>query len=195
MLHPLSYFETVYNVLFHPVVEFRLLARDQAPKTRFLIYGFATVIAISAMTPVVEVIRSGSELETLALSIPINVILGLIFWLFTGSLVAAMAYAFGARTHWRTILSLSALATLPWIFNGPLTLVKYSMGFPGTLLGVLGGLAVWLWSVVLFSLAIGITYRMTLERVLIVLALPFALSSVFLFWSLGFITNIRQLFP
>lgn len=195
MLHPLSYFETLYNVLFHPVVEFRLLAREQAPKSRFLLYGFATVVAISATAPVVETIRNGSPLEGLALSIPISVVLGVIFWMLTGSLVAAMAYAFGARTHWRTILTLSALATLPWVFNGPLTLMKYSMGFAGALMGVLGGLGVWLWSVILFALAIGITYRMTLERVLIILALPFALSGVFVLWTIGFIGNIRQLFP
>ncbi len=112
-----------------------------------------------------------------------------------GLLISLLSYAFTAQTRIHTFLILSGLATLPWLFMGPISLLKIGIGVPGLILCAVLGMAVWLWSIVLFALAVIATYQMTIDRVLIVLAMPLLMMLVFFGWVFGFINNVFQLIP
>jgi len=90
-------------------------------------------------------------------------------------------------------LTLSGLGALPWLFMAPISMLRLNFGFVGTLLCFLLSLGIWLWVVFMFAAALTQTYRMSAEKVVIVLAAPFAMFLVFAGWAIGFMLNLRQL--
>lgn len=188
-----DYLDVLYGTLFNPVRTFRLVAKATASNNRPFFYAIASIVLVSAMAPMIAMGSLGGDPADLALGIPLSVIGGLIAWSVTGLLVSLLSYAFTKRTGLRVFLTLSGLATLPWIMAGPVSMLKIGLGTPGFALFVLLSLAVWLWSVLLFAIAMMESFRMSPERVLIVLAAPFAMSLILLAWVAGFIENIRQI--
>jgi len=108
---------------------------------------------------------------------------------------------------------LSGLASLPWIFMAPATLLKSGLGdlssaifgmdeaglalsnaadIGATALFCLIGMGIWLWTVLLLVTAVTESYRLSAEKVVIVIAAPFAMFLVALGWTVGFILNLRQ---
>jgi hypothetical protein len=135
----------------------------------------------------------GGNPTNLVWSLPLSAVLGVAVWGLAGLLISLLGYAFTGKTRVSQFLTLSGLATLPWIFMGPVSMLKIGLGPLGALLFVLLGLLIWLWSVLLFALALAETYEMSPDRVLVILAAPFAMSLVLLSWLLGFIDNVRLL--
>ncbi len=189
------YLELFYAVLFNPVSTFKSIAADAGGDNQLLFFSLISVVLISTIAPVVQLAATGGEAGMLVLTLPLSAISGLLVWGMMGLMIGLLAYAFTGESKIRTFLTLSGLATLPWILMGPICLLKVGLGGPGLVLSVLFALVVWLWSILLFALAITVTYRMTAERVLIVLAAPFAMSMVLFAWMVGFVENIRQLGP
>ena len=192
------YLELFYAVLFHPVSTFKSIAADvhgTQGDNRLLFFSLISVVLISTIAPLVQLAAVGGNVSMLVLTLPLSAISGLLVWGIMGLIIGLLAYAFTGEAKIRTFLTLSGLATLPWILMGPICLLKVGLGGPGLVLSVLLALVVWLWSILLFALAVTQTYRMTAERVLIVLAAPFAMSMVLLAWIVGFVENIRQLGP
>lgn len=192
---PTHFLDIFYNILFHPVTEFRLIAREPRPKNRWLFYGLSMVLLVSALAPIIDFMGHGGNPAELAIQIPVHIIAGLVFWLVMGLIVSSLAYTFTGASSLKAFLTLSAYATTPWIFLLPLSLFKSSLGLAGAFMGIFGGLLVWFWSVVLFGMAVGITYRLSTEKILIVVLMPFIMTTVFFFWIAGFFSNIIQLFP
>lgn len=189
-----SYLDSFYGTLFQPLATFKAIATITEPVNRFLWYGFASVLLISAMAPVVKLVTFGGQTEDLVLTVPISIFFGMSLWCFVGLFVGLWAYAFSGHTRIRTFLTLSGLATLPWLFMAPVSLLRASLGFYGSLLCLVLSLGIWLWTVFLFAVALTQTYRMSAEKVVIVLAAPFAMFLVFAGWAIGFLLNLRQLF-
>ncbi len=190
-----SYLELFYATLFHPVRTFALIAAEtSAPLgNRQLFFASLSVVGISALAPLLQLANQGGETVSLFWQIPLSAVAGVILWGLMGLFISLFAYAFTAQARAKTFLALSGLATLPWILMGPVSLLKIGLGPVGVIAFVLLALLVWLWSVLLFALALAETYKMSPERVLIILAAPFALSGVLLAWVAGFIDNISQL--
>lgn len=190
-----DFLDLFYDGLFHPIGMYRCLAEEAAPGNRILFYALMIILLVSAIAPVLSFNLAGGELGRLVSAIPIRTFLGAVLWVMMAGIISLVAYAFTGVSRFRTFLTLSAFSTLPWIIVGPLSLFKTGFGDVGVFIWVLAGFVVWLWSVFLFALAIGVTYRLTIERVLIVLLMPFALGMVSLSWIFGFAINIQQLMP
>jgi hypothetical protein len=127
------------------------------------------------------------------LTIPVSIFFGASLWCFVGLFVGLWSYAFSGQTRIRTFMTLSGLGTLPWLFMAPISTLRTDFGFYGALLCFALSLLIWLWVIFLFAMALTQTYRMTAEKVVIVLAAPFAMFLVFAGWGLGFLLNLRQL--
>lgn len=190
-----GYLDLFYASLFQPVSTFKTIATENPLDSRHLFFGLLSVILISTIAPLIHTASVGGSPLMLIVTVPLAAVGGLIVWGFIGLLIALLAYAFTGHARIRTFLALSGLATLPWILMGPVCLLKIGLGPVGVALCIIGSLLIWLWSVLLFALAITETYRMTADRVLIVLAAPFAMSVVLFGWIVGFIDNIRQMAP
>ena len=152
-----------------------------------------SVVVISALAPLLQLANQGGDPWSLIWKIPVSGLVGVMLWGLMGLLIGLFSYAFVGKSRSKSFLTLSGLATLPWVFMGPVSLLKMGLGPVGLVAFVLLALLVWLWSVLLFALALAETYKMSPDRVLIILAAPFALSVVLLAWLGGFIGNISQL--
>lgn len=190
-----SWLELFYATLFHPLHTFRAIAAEAEPGNRLLFYSLLSVVLVSVTAPMVHTANAGSNPSGLVTAMPFGAVVGVLVWLFMALVISLMAYAFTGETRVRTFLVLSGLATLPWIFMAPISLFKIGIGVTGLVLCALLGLVVWLWTIVLFGLAIMATYKMTAERVLIVLAMPFAMILVFAGWIVSIVRNIAHLTP
>lgn len=190
---PNNFLDTLYDTLFHPIITFRALDETETTNPKFLFYALTAVITVSALAPLIQLANTGGDFGGLALGIPFSTIIGVAVWGFMALTTGLWAYAFTGHARIRTFLTLSGLATLPWILMGPVSVLKFGLGPIGTAIAVLGALLIWLWSVLLFGLALMITYRMTIERALIVLATPFTTQLILLAWIFGFFGNVRQL--
>ncbi|MBK8189439.1 MAG: YIP1 family protein [Vampirovibrionales bacterium] len=183
--------DAFYNGLFHPVREYRRIS--ERPTNALLLEGGAFILLTSAMAPVVGALWEGGNPRALLWEVPLNTVIGALIWLAMGGILSMLAYAFTGESRLRAFLILSALSTLPWWLMGPLVLLKNGLGAVGDSVGVLAGLFIWLWSALLFCLAVGVAFRLSLERTLVVLAAPFAFAGVALCWALGFISRLSQL--
>lgn len=188
-----GFLDTLYSTLFHPISTFRALGETTPMHNRALFYALFTVIFVSAIAPLVKMANTGGQPADLVFAIPVSMISGVIIWAFMGLVTGLLAYAFTGQARTRTFLALSGLAVLPWILMGPVSILKFGIGPIGAGLCIFGALLIWLWSVLLFGLALMNAYRMTIERALILLATPFVAQLILLGWTMGFAGNIRQL--
>ena len=185
--------DLIYLVFFHPVSTFGEIAEAGA-SNRDYVAALFSVLLVSALLPILNVL-GGGNLSSLAVHIPISLLGGVFMWAAMAGLISLLAYAFTTEARARVLLVLTGLATLPWILGGPAVLLKVGLGGIGT--AVSNGLVmlIWLWTVVLFGFAVGATYRMPFERVMIVLAMPFLMACVSLFWLGGFAMRVAQMMP
>lgn len=190
-----NFLECFYQTFFHPVATFHAVAEASPPSSRVLFNACLAVLLISASAPMIYMANRGGNPVELVATVPLSGLLGLLLWLGMALIMALTAYAFTGKTAFRTFLTLSGFAPFPWLLFAPISLLKVGLGSVGIFLCGALGLSVWLWSVVLFALALMATYKMTVERVLIVLALPLVMSMVLFAWLIGFINNVTQLAP
>ncbi len=185
----------LYATLFHPFQAFDAIAKNASVNTGVFGYAFAAVLLISGLSPCIKLAYRGGSLSMLLVAIPLSLIAGLVLWFLAGGIFGLLARSFQGHGRVRTFLTLSGLAVLPWLLMGPIALIKSGFGAGGMMIGILLSLLVWLWSVLLFGLAVMKTYDMTLDRVVIVLAMPWLMSGIFLMWLLGFLGTLAQLGP
>lgn len=194
-----GFLDILYGTLFHPVDLFRWVASPsgEALTSRLLTYGAAVVVGVSAISPMLVFAGHGGKVEGLAFQVPIRVMFGLFLWVGMSGLMSMMAKAFRGEGEGRfkTLMTLTAYAAAPWVLLAPLTLIKYGMEGTGAFLGVTGGLLVWLWTVLLFALAVAQTYRLPMDRLIVVLLMPFAMAWVGFAWVIGFFLKIERLLP
>lgn len=190
-----SYLNLLYAVLFHPVQTFKILAADKEPSQRILLYALLSVVLVSAAMPIIHFAGVGAKAASLAIAIPASTVMGIFVWAFVALVIGMLSYAFSSQTRYRTLLVLSGLALLPWLLMAPVSLLKVGLGAIGAILCAVFGLTIWLWTILLFAVAIVITYAMTAERVMIILAMPFVMTLIFFGWIFGFFNNISSLVP
>lgn len=188
-----SFLDVIYETLFCPWPLFNGLGSAPEVENHWLFTALLLVIFISALTPVLQLINTGGELTSLVWGIPLAVVAGVFAWGAVGLVIALLGYAFGGSFCLKRFLALSGFATTPWLLMGPISLFKAGLGGWSLGLFILGALLIWLWSILLFGLAFMATYRMTVERVLIVLFMPLVASVIFLSWVFGFLDNVSQL--
>lgn len=190
-----GFLDLFYDILFHPSIAFEeALSVDDSKKNRLLLYGVLFVVVVSALSPMLRFMsgNDGGNLMNMVVQIPLQVAVGLTLWLVMTLVISLLAYAFTGDGQPRNFMMLSAFSTLPWVLMIPMTLFKQGLGTPGAFIESMLGLGLWFWTVVLFGMSIGKTYRLSLDRVLIVLVMPFTMLMVLMAWSIGFIMNLLR---
>lgn len=188
-----SFTTVFYNALFNPFTQYNTVVEEKNSVNQYFLFGLCFILFVSAMTPILKFIESGGDnVQSLLLQVPFQAILGALVWLTLGNMVSMMSYAMTGEGRVKNFLILSAFASLPWIFNAPLILLKEGLGITGSLIGTVGDLALTVWSLVLFSMAIAVNYRLPIERVMIILGLlcPFALSLWLAKWIVTLFSNL-----
>ncbi len=189
-----NFLDVVYQTLFQPAPLFRDVAESESGKNALFLYGLLVVAFVSAIVPVIDFTYIGGNPYFLFLTIPVQAMLGVMIWLVTGVIISMLSYVFTGESRLKTFLILSGLAMLPWILIGPAALLK-PLGAPGALLSILSILGIWLWSILLFAMAVMATFRLTLEKGMLVLMTPFLMLFIFGVWTAGFFLNLARLLP
>ncbi|MBY0404221.1 MAG: YIP1 family protein [Cyanobacteria bacterium] len=174
-LTTLGVLDVFYAALFHPVTLFRTVLNEEVSvsKNQLFVYSICFVLFISGMSPALEYIKSGDEngLFRLMMQIPFHALLGGLLWLILGNILSVLSFALTGKSRAKNFLILSAYSILPFIFNAPLALLKQGMGIPGSFFGTLGGFGLFIWVSCLVSMAIGMTYQLSFDKVLLLLLL------------------------
>lgn len=185
--------DLLYGTLFQPLKTFSGMAAAVHPGNRPLFYALVSVLLTSSLMPVVQMAQMGGDPADLTFSIPISALGGLIAWIGAGTLTALAAYAFTGKARFRMFLLLSGLALLPGLLLGPVSLLGIGPEPVALLLRALPTLLIWVWSSLLFALAIMATYEMSIERVFIILCMPVFVLLAGLGGVISFIGMLLQL--
>lgn len=187
--------DVIYQTLFHPVKLFKEVdALPGSNSGRYFLYALLAVFLISGMNPVLGYILSGGEGATkyLLFQVPFQAVVGVIYWLMLSNVVGLITFALTGNGQFRKLLILSAFSFLPWMFLAPIALMKQGTGILGAIFGPFGTFSVLIWTLILYGLALGVIYKLTLERVLILMVavLPFALMLGSVAWSINLMSSL-----
>jgi Yip1 domain len=171
----MSYFEhfliTVYEGLFDAVALYERIATGWPRETRHGLYATFWVFALATFGTLLEGSFSRFDGTTL-FSAAFAGLTGMGIWLLTGLTFASIAYCFRSQGKPLLLLTLTGYAVLPWLFLGPLFLLRNTLGVVGELVHVTGLILLWVWSTVLFLLALQKTYNLSMDRVLLMGLVP-----------------------
>ncbi len=183
----MSFLTLFYNILLNPSETMLDISDGAASKDRLLGYATLIVLVVSALGGIY------SPFNATAAGLPFKILLagisGLLCWVFTGTVIATTAYVFGKNGRPQTILSLTALATMPWLFL-PVAMLFKPLGSVGYGVAIIISLGLWAWSTILFLMAVKHTYHLTLERVLLATSLPILMTFLGIAWVSGFFINL-----
>ena len=184
-----KFFDNFYGTLFKPSETF-----DSLKETPHLLQGFIIVVFISILSPVLQFsINLGSNVFIQGFSLINSSFWGLLSWLFFASFLEIIASIFKRGGKTKIFLCLSAFALLPWIFLAPASLFKTG-GLLFKALGIMIGLASWLWSTLLTAFAIMKTYDISAPRVITFILIPFFGGILGFYWFVGFFMTLIQIF-
>jgi len=176
----MSFLDLLYGTLFHPIKTFRQLSAPNNAPQGILVSAICCVALISIVNIVVDQILSKGSAMSLSYLIPIEIVVGLLKWLWMAGVLALIAYVFSGKAHYETFLKLSALALLPGLLLCPVVLISQSFqyGAWSTFGAIFLGLVFFLlriWSSLLFVLALIETYSMSVGRAFLCLLIPIML--------------------
>jgi len=184
-----DFFENIYGTLFYPNDTFDELKQDPP-----ILEALGIVVAISILTPLINMsVPTTQNIIFFIYILFTAAISGIIKWVFFAAFVEAVASIFKNGGKMKQFLTLSAFALLPWIFIGPVTLLKTG-GIFASLLGILFGLAIWIWTTLLTILAAMKAYEISSGRVLLLVAIPLIGCIIFFNWIVGFFETLMQIF-
>ncbi|HSA06832.1 MAG TPA: Yip1 family protein [Candidatus Gastranaerophilales bacterium] len=183
-----DFFETIYGALFYPRQTFEEI-RQNPP----IIHALGIVILISVLNPIINAsFLNNQNLGWFVYSLFSAGLGGIIKWVFFAAFIEALASIFRKGGNFKIFLALSAFALLPWVFIGPVTLLK-SGGILTGLIGILFGIAIWVWSTVLTVFAVMKSYEISSGRVLLLISIPLIGAVIFFNWIIGFFTTLTQI--
>ncbi|MEB3207143.1 MAG: Yip1 family protein [Vampirovibrionales bacterium] len=196
-----SFLQLVYGTLFHPVDTFQSTAvflSDARQLNPLLALAIAITGVVTMLSPLLDFMNRQSAMGSWGnplLQMPIAGICGIFNWLLIGGLFALLAYGFTGKARYQSLLVLSAFSLIPLLFQLPAILLLSAFSGPlnimMSLIGLMGGFLAWIWSALLFLLALGVTYDLTVDRTLLVSFSPAILCVLGL---VGVITFLMQVF-
>ena len=151
-----EFFQNIYNVIFSPKEFFE--NDNQNISTRLSI---GIIAIMSVLNKTAYVIASDSLIGfTYIFTLMGSIISAVIMWFITALIFEYIAKIFDKGGHLQKFLYLSAFACIPSVLFAPLHLLKHLGGF-GYVLSVILSLALYLWMIVLYILAIKNTYKIS----------------------------------
>lgn len=183
-----KFFNNFYGVLFKPSETF-----DELKENPSLVQGAIIVVFVSILTPLLSFsFASGEKAVFDGLNLLNSAFGGVVSWLFFASFLEILAGIFKKGGKIKVFLCLSAFALTPWIFIAPATLFKTG-GFLFKTVGILLGLASWLWSTLLTVLSVMKAYEISPARVITFILIPSLGGILSLYWFFGFFTTLIQI--
>ena len=183
-----KFIDNFYGVLFHPAETFNELKEN--PR---MIQGFIIVVCISILSTVLKFsINSGQNPFLQGFELINASFWGLLSWLFFALFLEIIASIFKKGGKTKIFLCLSAFALIPWLFLAPAGLFKIG-GLLFKAVGILIGLACWLWSTILTAFAIMKTYEISPQRVITFILIPFLGGILGFYWFFGFFSTLIQI--
>lgn len=182
----------VYGTLLNPIETFEQIAGTERFSGRHLLIGLILVLTLSAVGAIYD--GANPTADGLALRMIVGALGGTIFWFLSANLFALTAYTFGAGGKPQTILVLTALASLPWLFLPILMLIRPTWEPFTTVITALGALMLWIWASALLLLAIRITYRLSIDRLLLAACIPGMFAVLGIAWTMGLLSSLAQFF-
>lgn len=180
---------TIYGTLFNPSETFKNIKEQQDPP---IFAAFLVVILVSIIGCINDF--NINSILALVLSIISYVIFALISWVFIAAIIDALASVFSKTRAFDTLLVLTAFSLLPWILIGPIGLFKSfgvdGIGVIGYLFAIILGIAIWIWTVLLFLFAVSKTYDLNGGKTILLALMPFLGGIIAFFWLAGFIANL-----
>lgn len=179
------FLENFYGTLFYPTQTFEKLRENPT-----LLTGLAIVSAISIINPL---IGASEATPFMALGLVATAFSGIIKWAVFAFFIELVAAIFKKGGKIEILLTLTAYALLPWVFMGPAALFKTG-GLPVGLIGIIAGIAIWIWSTVLTFFAVMKAYDLSSERVIMLVFIPLLGFFIFSDWIVGFFFTLFGIF-
>lgn len=186
----LSPLESVYAILFNPWPTFEDAVNNPQTQERHMVTAMVILLCISLITTLTSPavaswpISMGPFVITLAFR--------LFAWFFVIFVFTLAGYCFGQRFQLKPLMILSAYALLPWLFVPILKIFPAVYGNPGQWLAMLGLVTLGIWTTTLFVMALKLTYRLPMEKLIALVALPFLMGGLGLGWVSGVLVNLVQ---
>jgi hypothetical protein len=192
-----SFLDLIFGTLFQPLKTFRHASGPNSSRG-VMISAIYSVALVSMTTAVVQLIANNDSPAQLSYLIPLKIIFGLLCWLWSGLVVGLTAQAFTGKMQLNTFLRLSGLAVLPGIFLAPVMLVAQGANLSdwssfAVLIYNLPALLIWIWSSLLFTLALVVTYQMDGERVFLFLLAPVMVVMSFFIGAFVLLINFMEM--
>jgi flagellar biosynthesis protein FliQ len=179
-----TFLNNIFGALFSPVQTFEEIQKQDSPP---VFEGFITVVLVSIIGAIMQF--DSKSLFFLGTTVITYVIVALISWIFVASIIDAVASIFCQQQKYDQLLVMTALALVPWVLMAPINLFK-SIGFIGSLIAIPIEIAIWIWTALLFLLAVAKVYQLSGGKVIVLSIMPFLASIVALSWMTGFVSNI-----
>jgi len=180
-----NFLEDVYGVLFAPKEAYERLLQNLP-----ILEALGIVVFVSLLKPLTNVSFVGQHITAgFIFSLFGAAISGIIKWVFFATFIEFVASVFRKGGRLKAFLTLTGFALLPWVFIGPVELLK-SGGMLFSLIGVLFGIVIWAWTTVLTVFAAMKAYDITSGRILVLFSLPFLGGIIFINWIIGFFTTL-----
>ena len=185
--------EVLYMGLFHPVALYEsVIASEQHDQVRdnHLITASLVVVLVTLLTTF-----SAPGLQHWPVSVipfVITVAFRLSGWFFAVFAFTLTSYIFEGAFHLRRFMILAGYAVLPWIFVPILKLLPLLFGLLGQGMAVVGVMGLALWTSVLFVAGLKLTFNISGERLVALVALPFLMMLVGAGWLSGVLTSLVQ---
>ncbi|MFH0701914.1 MAG: Yip1 family protein [bacterium] len=185
-----NFLENFYGILFSPNQTLEKLKQDNP-----LWQGVLIVLFVSILSPLLNFNlfdKVGVTVAWLSFNIIQASFAGVLSWLFFASFLDVLARVFKQPGKIKEFLVLSSFTLVPWIFLGPVELLK-TAGILGQVFGIIIGLAIWLWVIILVVMAIAKAYDLKLGKVLILLTFPSLSVFVSFYWFIGFFSTLARI--
>ncbi|MDD2554542.1 MAG: Yip1 family protein [Desulfotomaculaceae bacterium] len=204
---PQGFLEIVYGVLFDPVK-----TMQQAAEKPPLVAAFVIVTILSLLGTIMGLLTfarvftqsldsSGIIPATRSL-VPVVASIGLVIsyikWFGYSAILHLVADLLGGRGGARGVFAAVGLAGLPHILLTPFQFLGYWYGLENLFVSVLlllAGLAIWIWSSIILVVGLRETHRLSTGRSVIVFVIPYFALFLLLILSLIALAVTISLFP
>ena len=174
----------VYGTLFSPIKTFDKIINNSAPK----VFESLCIVVIVSFIATLGFFDSDSLLY-LGLFIIANIIFGVISWVLVALVINLLGWVFSKKFNINMLLTLTGFSILPWLLVPTISLFK-TMGIVGIFLSVFLNILIWIWTIILFILAVSKGSNLSIAKTILLLITPFIGTVVTLTWISGFFSNI-----
>lgn len=201
---PQGFLEIVYGVLFEPVKTMRRAADNPPLVTALVIVTIlsllGTLMAMLTFSRILSQSFNGAVLS--GALVPVGAFISLVFsyvkWFGYSAVLHLVADLLGGKGAVRGVFTAVGLAVLPNILLFPFQFIGYLYGLGNlavTVLLLLAGLAVEIWSSVVLVIGIREVYRLSTGRSVLVFFIPFLALFLLLVLSVTAVSLIFSVFP